>query len=188
MPTYNVYYSFSVGTVPGISKYTFYGVREPNEAGAQGNSIFVGRTNYLPVRGTFDVSGDAFYDRYAGLFLNRRRVKLSDATDGLTNTMAVGEGLGTITSGTIRDRLWSWMGCAMVMYWGIDETANSWWYNFSSKHPGTALFAFGDGSVRGVRKGVSGNALQFDTHWYHMQELAGKADGYADDTSDVMIP
>jgi prepilin-type N-terminal cleavage/methylation domain-containing protein len=190
-PNINIYYSFSVG----IQLYTFYGVRDPVESSQPGPSLVMGPTNYLSSRGTFDVSGDWFYDNFAGLFLSRRSVKLSDATDGLSGTLAFGEGLGEINLNDFtRDRGWTWMGCSMVCYWGVNEwnvggdIGPSHWFNFSSKHSGIAQFAFGDGTVRGVRKGVATDASYPDSHgwlspaWYTMQSLAGKADGYVEDT------
>jgi len=204
-PNINLYYSFSVGTVPGVSQYTFYGVRDPSEGGAiPGPSLVCGPTNYISCRGTFDVSGDWFYDNFAGYFLSRRYCKISDATDGASNTLAFGEGLGLWNVGNnTRDRGWTWMGTSMVVYWGINEynvaqtnvvppVGFSQWYNFSSKHPGIAQFAFGDGTVRSLRKGVATDALNPDPHgwlsppWYHLQSLAGKSDGYVEDTSDLL--
>jgi prepilin-type N-terminal cleavage/methylation domain-containing protein len=45
-PLYNVYYSF------GQVQYSFYGVRDPIEGGAQGPSIALGRSNYAASAGT----------------------------------------------------------------------------------------------------------------------------------------
>ena len=134
-PTYNVYYSFSVCP----PQYTFYGVRDPIEGAQQGPSIVLGRTNYLSCRGTFDKMGDPFYDRYNGLFFNRSGVGLGQVQDGTSNTLACGEGLGEINPDThARDRMWSWMGCSMVAYWGVATPQHAHWYNFSSFHPGVA--------------------------------------------------
>jgi prepilin-type N-terminal cleavage/methylation domain-containing protein len=182
-PTYNVYYSFSVA-----SNYTFYGVRDPIEGAQQGPSIVLGRTNYLSCRGTFDKMGDPFYDRYNGLFSNRSGVGLGQVKDGTSNTLAFGEGLGEINQVThAHDRMWSWMGCSMVAYWGVATPQHAHWYNFSSFHPGVALFAFADGSVRSIQTGlVDENSAFAIPAWWHLQQLAGKADGLTDDTSDLL--
>jgi prepilin-type N-terminal cleavage/methylation domain-containing protein len=184
-PVYNVYYTFA------INHCTFWGVRESNEDSQQGRSIALGRTNYLPVVGTFDYQTcSPFYDKWAGMFYNRSKFKLSDVTDGTSNTIAFGEGLGEINKG-VRERMWSWMGCAMVTYWGVETSGNPHWYNFSSRHSGIAQFAWGDGSVRPMRTGVADeNSCCTPTGpkpaWYHLQQLAGRADGFTDDTSDLL--
>ena len=182
-PTYNVYYSF------GSVAYTFYGVRDSVEASGPGPSIPLGRTNYLPVQGCIGgpeaAPGDRFYGQYIGLFYNRSKVKLEQVPDGTSNTLAFGEGLGQLGPGGSRDRLWSWMGCSMVAYWGVfapDNNGNPGWFQFSSRHPGGAYFAYGDGSIRFV-KFSSYTWLAND--WYLLQQLAGTSDGYAADTSSI---
>jgi hypothetical protein len=184
-PTYNVYYSFSVWPLG----YTFFGVRDPVEGGAQGPSITLGRTNYLAVRGTIDaMPNDSFYDKYKGMFYNRSGVALGQIKDGTSNTLAFGEGLGEINPVTrVHDRMWSWMGCSMVAYWGVNTPSDAHWYDFSSNHPGIALFAFGDGSVRPLMTGIATDVNAFGPPgWWHLQQLAGKGDGFTDDTSDLL--
>jgi hypothetical protein len=185
-PTYNVYYSFSVCP----TQYTFYGVRDPIEGGQQGPSIVLGRTNYLSVRGTIDhMFNDSFYDKYKGMFTNRSKsTRLGNIKDGTSNTLAFGEGLGAINQTTqARDRMWSWMGCSMVAYWGVSTPQDAQWFNFSSFHPGIAEFAFGDGSVRPIATGLATSTNAFNAPgWWHLQQLAGMADGLTDDTSDLL--
>jgi prepilin-type N-terminal cleavage/methylation domain-containing protein len=184
-PTYNVYYSFSVCPL----QYTFYGVRDPVENVQQGPSIVLGRTNYLGVRGTIDsMPNDGFYDRYKGIFTNRSSVPIGQIKDGTSNTLAFGEGLGQINPVTrVHDRMWSWMGCSMVAYWGVGSPAHADWFNFSSNHPGLALFAFADGSVRPITTDQATDSNAFGPPaWWHLQQLAGKGDGLTDDTSDLL--
>ena len=182
-PTYNVYYAF------GSVAYTFYGVRDPVEGGAQGPSITLGRTNYLPVQGCIGgpeaAPNDAFYGQYRGMFYNRSKVKLGALPDGTSNTMAFGEGLGQLGAGGTRDRLWSWMGCAMVAYWGVvapDRVGNPGWFQFSSRHTAGAQFAWGDGSVRTIKFSTF---AWLAPDWYLLQQLGGTADGYAADVSSI---
>jgi prepilin-type processing-associated H-X9-DG protein len=64
---------------------------------------------------------------------------------------------------------------------------NAHWYNFSSNHPGLALFAFADGSVRPISTNLATDSNAFaDPAWWHLQQLAGKGDGLTDDTSDLL--
>jgi prepilin-type N-terminal cleavage/methylation domain-containing protein/prepilin-type processing-associated H-X9-DG protein len=176
-PTYNVYYSFSE------SGGTFYGNRDSTEGGAQGPSIVLGRTNYLPIQGAFGITGfsGGFYDQFAGIFYNRSKTSLGHVTDGTSNTLAFGEGLGALTQGK-HDRMWSWMGCSMVAYWGNQTPDNSQWYNFSSRHTGLSNFAFADGSVRPI---LQGPYVWLSQNWYLLMEAAGYQDGYADDPSPI---
>jgi prepilin-type N-terminal cleavage/methylation domain-containing protein/prepilin-type processing-associated H-X9-DG protein len=185
-PTYNVYYSFSMNYHPSEFTAYFYGIREINEADSQGRSIAIGRTNYLPVDGCFGVIRSSFFDTWVGMFYNRSHVKLSDVTvnDGTSNTLAFGEGLGEIING-VRTRMWSWMGCSMVAAWGVDTPDNAEWYNFTSRHPGVAQFAFGDGSVRAIRNNA-GTAVYVSHAWYLLQQVAGYKDGFTNDTSSIL--
>jgi prepilin-type N-terminal cleavage/methylation domain-containing protein/prepilin-type processing-associated H-X9-DG protein len=189
-PKYNVYYSFAqVG-------YTFYGVREESEASAQGRSIAVGRTNYAACGGTIGLAaeaapGDSFYAQYEGLFCNRSKTRLEHITDGTSNTLAFGEGLGAYTPDSsgrntgARERMWSWMGVGtMVTYWGVQSQSTSNWFTYSSRHPSGANFSYGDGSVRTVR---FSDYVAFGSNrdWWVLQQLGGRADGFAEDTSII---
>ena len=61
--------------------------------------------------------------------------------------------------------------------WGIPNDANTLsLIPFSSYHSGVCLFAFGDGSVRNVRKGVPSGQLT-DSSWLAFQAMAGTQDG-----------
>ena len=174
-PTYNVYYSFAANA------NAFWGIREPTENVTQGKTIALGRTNYVAVRGYFDVIGDPGNDIWAGLFTNRSMNSIGQVPDGTSNTLAFGEGLGEMNNGK-HDRMWSWMGVAMVTGYDLADVAHAHWYTFASKHLGVAQFAFADGSVRPLFT----NIYQSDPNYTLLQEVAGYMDGNADDTSRIM--
>jgi prepilin-type N-terminal cleavage/methylation domain-containing protein/prepilin-type processing-associated H-X9-DG protein len=139
-------------------------------------------SNYRAVCGTENHGGPYAFitnqDRGGVLFQNSK-IKITDVTDGTSNTLAIGECMfdetttkwaaiwpgmvGTLTPGSIM------ISCVM---WHID--AFSAQINgpapqaYSSRHPGGAYFVFCDGSVRFFREGGSINNLRY---------LAGRADG-----------
>jgi hypothetical protein len=165
-------------------------------------------------------------DQYRGIFYNRSQTKIEEVTaaDGTSNTLMFGEGLGGVVPGTLpaaaggtsyarRDYYWSWAGVgALGTKFGLapgsgpnpgNGGANilGGWNYFSSRHPGgVVLFAFGDGSVRGLKVGNTGvrnpigvgtvvngipdTAMQ-QSDWCILQQLAGSRDGYGQDVSKV---
>src|SRR5262249_29273213 len=139
-----------------------------------GNST-LGRTNYLGVAGTSwsdattaaQASGPgANYAMFQGIFTNRSKTRVTDITDGSSNTLLFGEGLGGSSPGA-RDFAWSWMGCgALATFAGIQDgqsiisgtspaVTNPSWSSFNSAHSGIVNFCFADGSVRVLRPGNS---------------------------------
>src|SRR5262245_5992339 len=157
----------------------------------------LGKTNYTGVAGPGWNDGttqapsslNANYRPYTGIFTNRSRVAITDVTDGSSNTLLFGEGLGGNFPGT-RDFQWTWMGTgAMATFRGLcngpDGSATAAnWAGFASAHPGVVLFSFGDGSVRGLRPGNSSSRSTAtgntgttpSSGWWSFQALAGKAD------------
>lgn len=174
-------------------------------AGAEGIVMYVfgggrnlGKTNYTGVAGPGWNDGSvgapaslgANYRPYTGIFTNRSTVAVQHITDGSSNTLMFGEGLGGNSPGA-RDWQWSWMGTgSMATFRGLcNGPANSAtsvsWAGFSSRHDGVVQFCFGDGSVRGIRHGNScarspatgatGSTPSLD--WWTFQALSGMADG-----------
>ncbi len=110
------------------------------------------------------------YLLYPGIYYVNSKVKMTDITDGTANTLAFGETLAG--NGQNRDFHLAWMGASgMPTAWGLPSSfATSGWYQFSSKHTsGIVLFAFGDGSVKGLMPSVS-------TATY--RALSGRSDGF----------
>jgi prepilin-type N-terminal cleavage/methylation domain-containing protein len=173
-------------------------------AGAEGAVMYyfgdttLGKTNYTGVAGPGWNDGsiaspaalNANYRPYTGIFTNRSAVPIEQITDGSSNTLMFGEGLGGNSPGT-RDFQWTWAGTgAMATFRGLcngpdgSATAVSWG-GFSSAHTGMVLFCFADGSVRGLKHGTSsarspatgatGNTPS--SGWWSFQALAGMQDG-----------
>jgi prepilin-type N-terminal cleavage/methylation domain-containing protein len=131
-----------------------------------------GATNYIGCAGglgSYTGLANPTYLLYPGLYYPNSKVKITDISDGTSNTLAFGESLGG--NNQPRDFHISWMGASgMPVAWGLPTSpANAAWYKYSSKHTGLILFAFGDGSVRAISPGIS-------TATY--RAIAGRYDGY----------
>jgi prepilin-type N-terminal cleavage/methylation domain-containing protein/prepilin-type processing-associated H-X9-DG protein len=114
----------------------------------------LGVTNYVGVAGFSGVGTGN--DTFSGLLANRTKVSMGNLTaaDGASNTLLFGEYRGTGDNGP-RIGSASWIGTGvMPTAWGLPTGDDSGWWHFSSRHPGVVQFAFGDGSVRGLRKGI----------------------------------
>jgi prepilin-type N-terminal cleavage/methylation domain-containing protein/prepilin-type processing-associated H-X9-DG protein len=110
----------------------------------------MGASNYIGCAGYL---GDA-NATYKGIYYANSRTKLTDITDGTSNTIAFGETLAG-TDVPPRDFRLTWMGAgAMPTAWGLATSGNARWYRFSSRHTGVVQFGFADGSVRGITKGA----------------------------------
>jgi prepilin-type N-terminal cleavage/methylation domain-containing protein len=133
--------------------------------------LFPAAGNYVGVAGGLGNYMGACNDTYKlcpGIYTPGSKTKMGDITDGTSNTLAFGETLGG--NGKSRDFGLSWFGAgSMPIAWGLQGPETSRWYTFSSKHTGIVQFAMGDGSVRGLRIGISSSALRI---------LGGMADGY----------
>ncbi len=143
----------------------------------------LGRSNYMGVAGYIGTA----YPYYQGVFTDRTPVPIQQITamDGTSNTLLFGESTGDgDTWTTSRPRYFSltWMGCGgQPTAWGTpsgNPGGVGAWYAFSSKHTSVVQFCYADGSVHGIRKGITsgtaysnyiyasgwndGNVVQFD--------------------------
>jgi prepilin-type N-terminal cleavage/methylation domain-containing protein/prepilin-type processing-associated H-X9-DG protein len=111
----------------------------------------IGRSNYIGCAGYLGADSSA---RYAGIYYRESQTKITDVTDGTSNTIAFGETLaGNGGVGAVRDFVLGWPGAGdMPTAWGLPTDGNSHWYQYSSKHTGVIQFAFADGSVRPITK------------------------------------
>jgi prepilin-type N-terminal cleavage/methylation domain-containing protein len=111
-----------------------------------------GRTNYLGVHGRPDVSSG----RLEGMFRNRSKSRFRDSTDGLSNTLAMGESNGGISSGRIGG--WLWISAPTMPA----STSAAWMPGqdtrvaFNSFHTGIVQFVKGDGSVTPISTSIQG--------------------------------
>ena len=167
-----------------------------------GNTLDLGLTNYVGVGGALgrasEVVTSSPFDgpgvnlgTYEGILANRSKTSIVSITDGTSNTLMFGEGLGCEATGTTKSFKWAWMGVgAMPLKFGLAPNGGAGanvggWNYFSSAHTGIVQFAMGDGSVRGLRQGASGvrNPTSAGSDWYVLQAMAGKSDGQVVDLS-----
>jgi prepilin-type N-terminal cleavage/methylation domain-containing protein len=163
-----------------------------NSAGA----LAQGLTNYTGVSGfNGDQSQPATQtfgtvtiapSEFTGIFFNRSRTTITAVTDGTSNTLMLGEGVGSHPQPLEPANLhgWSWMGVGTIgTSFGLVDVkrpalANAGenaWRAFSSGHTGIVQFTFGDGSVRSLRLGATQTVGSPD--WLMLQRMAGARDG-----------
>jgi prepilin-type N-terminal cleavage/methylation domain-containing protein/prepilin-type processing-associated H-X9-DG protein len=159
--------------------------------------VVLGRSNYMGVSGLAGRGTSRYWSNYEGIFTNRSETAIDHIVDGTSNTLLLGEGYGGDDHGR-RLALPSWIAVGCVPTWGgLPESRPDWLWaaHFNSKHPGVVMFAFADGSVRGLRKGTSwidywNWALadlypDYPADWRVFQELAGMRDGGTRDPSSL---
>lgn len=161
----------------------------------------LGRTNYAGVNGSRgEGAPGSVWSQWEGIFYNRSRTRLTAVTDGTSQTLLFGEGLGQMANGT-RLTAWSWIGFGSTgTAPGFRSPRDCTINQFGSRHPGLVQFCFADGSVRGLRhegtfydtRPFSGPPLIFAPQWplpeagslwYVLQQLAGRRDGVSPDTT-----
>jgi prepilin-type N-terminal cleavage/methylation domain-containing protein/prepilin-type processing-associated H-X9-DG protein len=128
-----------------------------------GNTPY-GRTNYASNAGYL---GNVPGYPYTGPYATNTKTKLTDISDGTSNTLAFGEALGGAAPPSVRDFCANWYSFNLPTAWGLTTTPQ--WYQYGSVHTGGIVnFALCDGSVHGFS--VSGNSAIF-------QYAAGMNDG-----------
>jgi prepilin-type N-terminal cleavage/methylation domain-containing protein len=151
-------YSNSMDTLMSLSQYPQGSTIVLDAWGVQvADDASWGRTNYVGCAGEIGHVGYTDIDAKEGVFYNRSRVTLAQVTaqDGTANTLMFGEWLGNSDTGP-RKYAGAWMGCgALAAAWALPTGPDSDWDNFSSRHSGVVLFCWSDGSVRGIRKGIT---------------------------------
>jgi prepilin-type N-terminal cleavage/methylation domain-containing protein/prepilin-type processing-associated H-X9-DG protein len=138
---------------------------------APGYGAELGRSNYLGVGGAYGVvqpgnpyPATAALAPYTGIYYDNSQTRLTDITDGTSNTLAFGEYLGAIHNNGTREFELAWMGAGWCpTKWGLKpiygrEINDYFNGQFQSKHTsGIVNFAFADGSVHGISTGVDFN-------------------------------
>ena len=161
-----------------------------------GNQYDFGLTNYAGVAGALgdNVSTSSASDgpginlqTYRGIYYNRSRTKITAITDGTSNTLAFGEGLGRSVTLATPDFGWSWIGVgSMPTKFGL-QTAKAGTGGssgnvplcFGSAHTNVINFAMADGAIRTIRPGNAGqrNPLPAGGDWLVLQQMSGAQDG-----------
>jgi len=147
--------------------------------GANGGQ-FIARSNYVGNAGYFGTAASA---GVVGPLSNRSAVTMTQFTgrDGTSNTFLFGETLG---DQEVAPRQWaaSWMGgIGLVTAWGTPTAPSSGWWHYSSQHTGIVQFCMGDGSVRGVRRGINQGSADWLTYCYS----SGWSDGQQVDLGSI---
>jgi len=132
---------------------------EPLREYLDGTGKMVSTANYTCCRGFFRYSGKTHLDKpNNGLFYAESATRFAAITDGLSNTIALGERTVLPNDRTDPKKWPSWCGPGgLTATAGIASTVSSSVYDkmnhptdmhlFSSHHPGGANFCFADGSV-----------------------------------------
>jgi prepilin-type N-terminal cleavage/methylation domain-containing protein/prepilin-type processing-associated H-X9-DG protein len=171
--------------------YTIEAYYYPQDPTQGGPTPPFGLTNYAGVAGSrgdgWTGSGyDPYYTQFAGLFNNRSKNKLAAVPDGTSNTLMIGEILGSTGPGFIDGMSWIAWGASLTKYGlGGPMTAGSSYPQFASNHQ-VVNFCFADGSVHSLsRDGTLPNGstpygappATAGPNWLFLQQMAGMADG-----------
>jgi len=154
--------------------------RCPSDPAPDQNTLRVnyGTSNYRAVAGPITYPFFTENLDMGGVMWENSTVKITDITDGTSNTLVVGECIFDPPTGK-KACIWAGMHgleagaiwISDVMWWVDEATAQvngTATQAFSSRHGRGANFAFGDGSVRFFRNGTDPNIIKW---------LAGRSDG-----------
>ncbi len=149
---------------------------------ANGNPLVeVARGSYTAINGVLGVSSDAWDNN--GAFLRNRRMRIADITDGLSNTLFVGERAtnmssatwtGAVTGGMVPAQRYpdpaaqlanAELASALVLSHGSRSHIPNDQLVFdadaaSSFHIGGVNFLFGDGSVHSISNAIDGTTYE----------------------------
>jgi prepilin-type N-terminal cleavage/methylation domain-containing protein/prepilin-type processing-associated H-X9-DG protein len=172
--------------VPGqLSQTPLKVFRCPTDTGPDLNPVRNGHamSNYRAVAGPYTYPTITLDMDFGGVFYQDSATRITDITDGSSNTLALGECMYDETTGKIAC-IWAGMSgwVAPDASSGVVRISDVMWYvdaaaaevngtapqAFSSRHPNGAMFAFCDGSVRFFHNGIDPDNLRY---------LAGRADG-----------
>jgi prepilin-type N-terminal cleavage/methylation domain-containing protein len=97
---------------------------------------------------------------YVGIYNPMSKTKITEITDGTSNTIAFIETVGSNIVGTRYTKI-AWGGAGSIRSaYGVPQDTSTGYWTPSSKHAGVVQGAMADGSVRGFSKGItSGTAL-----------------------------
>jgi prepilin-type N-terminal cleavage/methylation domain-containing protein len=143
-------------TTPTIGSWAFMVYYNGSMTGYYfpGNSSF-GRTNYGANAGYL---GNLPGWPYPGPFAYNTKTKLTDISDGTSNTFGFIEALGGTR--TNRDFVANWGSFNLPTAWGLN--ANPQWYQYGSSHTGGAInTVLCDGSVRSITLAIGNTQFQY---------------------------
>ena len=181
----NVESCFPVNVPGQLSQTKLPIFRCPSDTGPDLNPIRNqhAMSNYRAVSGPYTNPYIVVNFDYGGVFYQNSHTRITDITDGSSNTLCIGECKYDEVSGQTA-AIWAGMEgwVAPDSSTGIVRVSDCMWYvdeasaqvngtaqqAFSSRHPGGAMFGFCDGSVRFFRNGTDPNNIRF---------LAGRNDG-----------
>jgi prepilin-type N-terminal cleavage/methylation domain-containing protein len=191
------------GTLLAYHVWNFSGPIIPNQNdNTNDDSVYadpaiVASPNYFGCAGLAGGGTSQFWSKYEGIFTNRSQTRVSDITDGTSNTLLFGEWLGGRANGQ-RSYQAAWMMGSLESVAGLEADGQEPrdGAQFDSKHPGIVQFCFADGSIRSLRKGTSwidwpnwdlANLWpdRYPADWWVLQELAGMRDAGTRDTSSL---
>jgi prepilin-type N-terminal cleavage/methylation domain-containing protein/prepilin-type processing-associated H-X9-DG protein len=154
--------------------------RCPSDTGPDLNPVRLhyAMSNYRAVSGPTTFPFFYANQDMGGVMFQNSKIRITDVTDGTSNTLAVGE--CKFDEGTGK-RAAIWAGMSGLRDGSVWISDVMWWVDadsatvngpapqaFSSRHPGGAFFGFCDGSVRFFREGGDVKVLKW---------LAGRNDG-----------